>query len=505
MNKKRLKQLGLIMLLGPPLSALAASNINTTDKYAYTHYAGWVNFHPNTHGGVTVYNDHLEGYAWAENIGWIRLGTHTSGGTHNYTNTSQTDYGVNHDGAGTLSGYAWSHRVGWINFKPTSSGGVTIDTTTGDFDGYAWAENVGWIHFQNASPAAYKVNRLLPSVELSVDASTGTEAATTAITVTATASSAVTGDQTVDLAASGTGITSSDYTISGTTITITDGQTTGTVTFTIQNDSDVEGDETATLTISNPSAGITLGSTTSQNIRITDDDSSSSSDDSSGSDSSGSDSSDSGSSDSGSSGSDSSGSGSSGSGSSGMSPLPRTRHIFVEISGSGIVSSDPGGINCEPSHCQRVEYRLDPTGRECDPDYCAGEFETNSKVLLTPTPDEDFVFTGWGGHKDCVGSESESTAKPILGNRLCIAYFRRIRQLTVLKTGDGELTFYAPYETTCENDTCTAWLSHGMNVFLRALPKEDSGIVTWGGDCSGADQWQQVRMMADKVCTVTFE
>jgi hypothetical protein len=32
MNKKRLKQLGLVMLLGPPLSVLAASNIDTSDK-----------------------------------------------------------------------------------------------------------------------------------------------------------------------------------------------------------------------------------------------------------------------------------------------------------------------------------------------------------------------------------------------------------------------------------------------------------------------------------------
>ncbi|MFN5856670.1 MAG: beta strand repeat-containing protein, partial [Pseudanabaenaceae cyanobacterium] len=43
-------------------------------------------------------------------------------------------------------------------------------------------------------------------------------------------------------------------------------------TFTGVNDTLVEGTETATLTISNPSAGITLGSTVSQNIAITDND-----------------------------------------------------------------------------------------------------------------------------------------------------------------------------------------------------------------------------------------
>ncbi|MCK5522439.1 MAG: ExeM/NucH family extracellular endonuclease, partial [Thiomargarita sp.] len=104
---------------------------------------------------------------------------------------------------------------------------------------------------------------IIPNVELSVSANAGTEAATTAITVTATASSAVSGNQTVNLAV--TGVNASDYTLSGTTISIANGETTGTVTFTIADDGDVEGTETATLTISSPSAGITLGSTTTQN------------------------------------------------------------------------------------------------------------------------------------------------------------------------------------------------------------------------------------------------
>lgn len=111
-----------------------------------------------------------------------------------------------------------------------------------------------------------------PSVNLSVTANTGTEAGTTAITVTATASGVVSGDQTVNLGVSGTGITASDYSLTNTQITIPNGQTTGSVTFTVQNDSLVEGPETATLTISSPSAGITLGATTTQNIAITDND-----------------------------------------------------------------------------------------------------------------------------------------------------------------------------------------------------------------------------------------
>src|SRR5262249_19161706 len=112
-------------------------------------------------------------------------------------------------------------------------------------------------------------------VNLSVSANSGTEAGATQITVTATADSAVTSDQTVSLAVSGTGITTGDYTLSGATITILSGHTTGSVTFTIKDDNTVEAaPQTAVLTLSNPSTGIALGSTTTQNIDITDNDSS---------------------------------------------------------------------------------------------------------------------------------------------------------------------------------------------------------------------------------------
>jgi len=160
---KPIRLIGGIMLSSlVTLEAFAAGNIDTIDKYAWSTNSGWVNFNP-THGGVTVYDDHLEGYAWSENVGWVRLGTYTAGGAHTYANTSQADYGVNKDGSGNLSGYAWSKDAGWINFNPSNSQ-VTINATTGEFDGYAWGENVGWIHFQNAIPVAYKLRYKIPTL-----------------------------------------------------------------------------------------------------------------------------------------------------------------------------------------------------------------------------------------------------------------------------------------------------------------------------------------------------
>ncbi|MCU0570603.1 MAG: choice-of-anchor I family protein, partial [Oculatellaceae cyanobacterium Prado106] len=111
-----------------------------------------------------------------------------------------------------------------------------------------------------------------PTVTLSVSSNMGSEAGATVITVTATASEAVTGDQTVTLSVGGTGITASDYLLSSPTIAIPNGQTSGSITFTIADDAAVEGTEAAILTLTNPSAGLSLGSTISQTVAITDND-----------------------------------------------------------------------------------------------------------------------------------------------------------------------------------------------------------------------------------------
>jgi hypothetical protein len=111
-----------------------------------------------------------------------------------------------------------------------------------------------------------------PTVNLSVSTNSGSEASTSSITVTATASAPVVGNQTVSLGVSGTNITAGDYTLSNATITILNGQSVGTVNFGVVDDAIVEGNETAVLTISNPSAGIVFGATISQNISIIDND-----------------------------------------------------------------------------------------------------------------------------------------------------------------------------------------------------------------------------------------
>lgn len=113
---------------------------------------------------------------------------------------------------------------------------------------------------------------LPPFVNLSVSADLIESISTTDITITATASSAVMGDQTNALDVSGNATLGEDFNLSDFTITIPDGQTTGTVTFNVINDSEFEGDETVTLTLTNPSSEILLGNTITQDITIIDND-----------------------------------------------------------------------------------------------------------------------------------------------------------------------------------------------------------------------------------------
>lgn len=109
-------------------------------------------------------------------------------------------------------------------------------------------------------------------VELSVSATSGSESAETVITVTATADEPVAGNQSIDIALTGTGISAGDYSLSSPTIQIADGQTVGSVTLTIVDDEIVELTEVATVAFSSPSGGIRVGTVGSATVSIASDD-----------------------------------------------------------------------------------------------------------------------------------------------------------------------------------------------------------------------------------------
>lgn len=116
------------------------------------------------------------------------------------------------------------------------------------------------------------ISTTVADVNLSVSTNSGSEAGATVVTITATADTAVSSDQTVNLVLTGSAV-ATDYALSSTQITILSGATTGTATFTVSDDDVVENSESAIVTIDSVSAGLAIGANPSETISISDNDS----------------------------------------------------------------------------------------------------------------------------------------------------------------------------------------------------------------------------------------
>lgn len=95
-------------------------------------------------------------------------------------------------------------------------------------------------------------------VDLSINKSSIIENDQTGITITATASYAVTDNQTMDVVLTGGTMGAADYQLTAGKITIENGRTSGSIVFKPIEDALIEGDETATFKLANPSSGIVL-------------------------------------------------------------------------------------------------------------------------------------------------------------------------------------------------------------------------------------------------------
>jgi hypothetical protein len=134
---------------------IAATNINSTNRYAWNDIVGWMDFYgTNT---VEVNSQNLRGYA-SSSAGDISLDCHT---TRSGNICNQSSYQVVNDGIGGLGNYAWNDTYGWISFCGTQNAGaattncphtsstyqVLIDGDNGMFSGYGWNDVVGWVSF----------------------------------------------------------------------------------------------------------------------------------------------------------------------------------------------------------------------------------------------------------------------------------------------------------------------------------------------------------------------
>lgn len=138
----------VVLLAFSAALSLADTTIDPSEHHAYGANIAWIEARGDiTHGAVIGYS-YCTGCVWSANCGWIGLGNGPTNGWQ-YSNSSNDDWGVNHDGQGRLAGYAYGGNVGWITFEQTH-GQPRVNLQTGNMSGYAWGVNVGWISLSNA-------------------------------------------------------------------------------------------------------------------------------------------------------------------------------------------------------------------------------------------------------------------------------------------------------------------------------------------------------------------
>lgn len=157
----------------------------------------------------------------------------------------------------------------------------------------------------------------------------------------------------------------------------------------------------------------------------------------------------------------------------GKAPEGGSLTVTLVGTGSGTVTSDPAGLNCDGE--------------------CTTTFDAGAEITLTANPATDSLFLGWSG-ADC--APGPSCTFTLSGPRNVLAVFDLAppsTSLTVDVAGAGSGTVVSnPAGISCPG-TCTAEFAPGTDVSLTATSEDGSTFGGWrGGDCAN-----------DGPCTVT--
>ena len=146
--------------------------------------------------------------------------------------------------------------------------------------------------------------------------------------------------------------------------------------------------------------------------------------------------------------------------------------------GSGNVSSNPGGIDC-PGDCS--ELYIDGTS-----------------VTLTASPEPGAAFDGWSG--DCTGTGSCQVTMD-QARSVTASFSQILHPLTVSVSGDGQVSSF-PAGIACPGD-CSEDYAEGTVVTMGATPDAGFSFDGWSGDCSGTGLCQ-VTMDQARSVTASF-
>ena len=148
--------------------------------------------------------------------------------------------------------------------------------------------------------------------------------------------------------------------------------------------------------------------------------------------------------------------------------------------GTGIVASNPGGINCGVT--------------------CSASYPNGTMVTLQALPDAGSTFTGWSGA--CTGTGS-CTVTLSQARSVTAGFALQRPTLTVTKAGTGSGTVKStPTGVNC-GSSCSATFNSGTSVSLTATPNLRSTFAGWSGACTGTGTCT-VTVTQSKSVTATF-
>ena len=171
-----------------------------------------------------------------------------------------------------------------------------------------------------------------------------------------------------------------------------------------------------------------------------------------------------------------------GGGSSSSSSFP-TGSVQLSVqalgAGTGTVSSNPAGINCEQA--------------------CSASFSSGTQVTLTASPTRNSFFAGWSGA--CSGTGVCKVT--MMQNLSVMASFSTSPVLTAALAGTGTGTVTSnPSGINC-GQTCSATFDPGASVTLTATAAANSSFAGWtGGNCSSSPTCLVTLSASEKVTAI---
>ena len=156
-----------------------------------------------------------------------------------------------------------------------------------------------------------------------------------------------------------------------------------------------------------------------------------------------------------------------------------TLDVIKAGTGTGTVTSTPGGINC---------------GEDCTEIYPYG-----TEVILTATPDGGIEFSGWSGDSDCADGIVTMDARLSCTATFDLNFYTL--NVALAGTGTGTVTS-TPVGINCGGD-CTEIYQFSTVVDLTPTPGAGSGFNGWSGDLDCLDG--TVIMDVNKNCTAKFD